>query len=183
MQVKFSWVQSCRQQEQRSCGMLLFSTDYPDQVSVSCFPCKAALLNPASTWLGLCLSVKRPLTEPCSYQGLFPLPQSPTSPPFLFLKCFWCRLAFSPRSCLWIAWHLTEKVQKQISSETLISIRYQKECLRILNGLKPCSSSNIVFAMLVGEMTRSYALCIASICYLRCCKFKVSLLFSQAPIT
>jgi hypothetical protein len=32
MQVKFSWVQLHRRQEQRSCGMLLFSTDYLDQV-------------------------------------------------------------------------------------------------------------------------------------------------------
>jgi hypothetical protein len=29
MQVEFSWVQSCRWQEQHSCGMLLFTTDYP----------------------------------------------------------------------------------------------------------------------------------------------------------
>jgi hypothetical protein len=67
-----------------------------------------------------------------------------TSPPFLFLKCFWCRLVFSPKSCLWIARHPTEKVQKQINSKTPIPMRYQKECLRMLNGLKPCSSSNIV---------------------------------------
>jgi hypothetical protein len=45
MQVEFSWVQSCRWQEQHSCGMLLFTTDYPDWVSMSCFSCKAALLN------------------------------------------------------------------------------------------------------------------------------------------
>jgi hypothetical protein len=30
MQVEFSWVQLHRWQEQRSCGMLLVSTDYPD---------------------------------------------------------------------------------------------------------------------------------------------------------
>jgi hypothetical protein len=30
MQVEFSWVQLRRWQEQHSCGVLLFSTDYPD---------------------------------------------------------------------------------------------------------------------------------------------------------
>jgi hypothetical protein len=60
MQVECSWVQLHRQQEQRSCGMLLFSTDYPDQFSMSCFSCKAASLNLASPWLGPCLSAKRP---------------------------------------------------------------------------------------------------------------------------
>jgi hypothetical protein len=78
MQVKFSWVQSCRQQEKGSCGMLLFSADYPDLVSVSCCSCKAVLLNLAFPWLGLCLLAKRPLTEPCSCQGFLLLPQSPT---------------------------------------------------------------------------------------------------------
>jgi hypothetical protein len=43
MQMESSWVQLHGQQEQSSCGMLLFSTDYPDQVSVSCCSCKAAL--------------------------------------------------------------------------------------------------------------------------------------------
>jgi hypothetical protein len=62
MQIEFSWAQWHRWQEQGSCGMLLFSTDYPAQVSMSCFSCKAALLNLASPWLGLRLSVKKPLT-------------------------------------------------------------------------------------------------------------------------
>jgi hypothetical protein len=62
MQVEFSWVQLHRWQERSSCGMLLFTTDYPDQVSMSCFSFKVALLNLASPWLGLCLLAKRPLT-------------------------------------------------------------------------------------------------------------------------
>jgi hypothetical protein len=66
MQVKFSWVQSRRWKEQCSGGMLLFSTEYPDQVSLSYFSCKAALLSLALPWLGPCLSAKRPLTELCS---------------------------------------------------------------------------------------------------------------------
>jgi hypothetical protein len=49
-QVEFSWVQSCRRQEQCSCGMLLFTADSPDYLSMPCFPCKAALLNLASSW-------------------------------------------------------------------------------------------------------------------------------------
>jgi hypothetical protein len=77
MLVEFSWVQLHRQQEQCSCGMLLFSIHYPDQVSMSCFSCKAALPNFACPWQGLSLSAKKPLTELCSCQGLSPLPQSP----------------------------------------------------------------------------------------------------------
>jgi hypothetical protein len=68
---QFSWVQLCRRQEQRSCGTLLFTADYTDFVSMSCFPCKAALLNLASPSLGLCLSTKGPLAEPCSCQSFF----------------------------------------------------------------------------------------------------------------
>jgi hypothetical protein len=49
-----------RQQEQHSCGMLLFTADYPDFVNMPCFPCKAALLSLASPWLGPCLSAKGP---------------------------------------------------------------------------------------------------------------------------
>jgi hypothetical protein len=227
MQVEFSWVHSRRQQDtqQHSCGMLLFTTDYPDYVRVSCFSCMTALLNIASPWLGLCLSAKRPFdshahakatstasVSPLTRQPCFTLLTSfmlgpcllstkdfdmallmsrfllnlfsywsPTSPPFLFLKCSQCRLVFSPSSYFWIAQHPTEKVQKHINSNTPIFIRYQKECLRMLDRLQPCSSSNIVFAISAGEMTRSYALCIANICCLRCFKFNVSLLFSQAP--
>jgi hypothetical protein len=51
-------VQSSRWQ--RSCGMSLFTADYPDFVNMLCFPCKAALLNLASPWLGPCLSAKGP---------------------------------------------------------------------------------------------------------------------------
>jgi hypothetical protein len=60
VQVQFSWVQLRRWQEQKSCGVLLFGTDYPDQVSVSCFSCKAVSLNLASPWLGPCLSPRGP---------------------------------------------------------------------------------------------------------------------------
>jgi hypothetical protein len=60
MQVKFSWVQLPRWQEQRSCGMLLFSTDYPDQVSMSCFSCKAALMTLACPWLGTAYQPRGP---------------------------------------------------------------------------------------------------------------------------
>jgi hypothetical protein len=60
VQVMFSWVQLRRQQEQHSCGMFLFTTDYLDYVNISCFPCKITLLNLASPWLGPCLSAKEP---------------------------------------------------------------------------------------------------------------------------
>jgi hypothetical protein len=41
--------------------MLLFTADYPDYINMPCFPCKAALLNLASPWLGPCLSAKGPI--------------------------------------------------------------------------------------------------------------------------
>jgi hypothetical protein len=98
---------------------------------------------------------------------LLPLPQSPLlqgslcmskfllclfSPglphllPFYLLNVLSAQV-LSPRTCFCIARHLTEKVQKQISSKISIPRRYQKECLRMLNVLKSYSSSNIVFAM------------------------------------
>jgi hypothetical protein len=98
MQVRFSWIQSYRLQDQRSYGMLLFSTDYPAQVSVSYFSCKAALLNLASPWLGPCLSAKRPLIEPCSCEGLLPLPQSHMSTFYIWKKT--CNLWLFGLLCL-----------------------------------------------------------------------------------
>jgi hypothetical protein len=110
MQVEFSWVWSSRRQEQSSCGVLLFTTDYPVsqcQVSVSCFSCKAALLNLVSPWLGPCLSAKRPLTEPCSCQGLVPLAQSPLLNVSFAEPCSlpsFLGLAFSAQRTLTWAW-------------------------------------------------------------------------------
>jgi hypothetical protein len=73
-QVKFSWVQSHRQQEQRSYSILLFTADSPDYISMSCFLCKETL--PLLGWVGA-YQPRGPLTEPCSCQGLSPLPQFP----------------------------------------------------------------------------------------------------------
>jgi hypothetical protein len=75
-QVNFLWVQSRRQQEQSSCGVLLFSTDYPDFVNMP-FSLTGSLAEPCLPWLGPCLPAKRPLTELRSCQVLLPLPQSP----------------------------------------------------------------------------------------------------------
>jgi hypothetical protein len=61
MQVKFSRVQSHRWQEQRNCGMLLFTTDYPYQVSVQVF-LQGSLAEPCILLAGSMLSAKRPLT-------------------------------------------------------------------------------------------------------------------------
>jgi hypothetical protein len=73
----------------------------------------------------------------------------------------WCLV----QELLCTARHQTKKAQKQISSKTAILMRYQKESLRTLNRLKPCSSSKIVFALSAREMIPSYALCIANICF------------------
>jgi hypothetical protein len=94
---------SSRQQEQHSCGMLLFTAGYPDFVNMPCFSCKAALLNLASPWLGLCLSARGPLTEPWSCQSLSPLPQTPylqssladpCSPPLCLGPCLFSTKVF-----------------------------------------------------------------------------------------
>jgi hypothetical protein len=52
-------------------------------------------------------------------------------------------------------WHPTERTRKQVSNNTLIPAKYQKECFSKLNGLKPLNSSRIVFAKYAGETTLS----------------------------
>jgi hypothetical protein len=65
-----------RQQEQHSCGMLLFTADYPLStcpVFPARRPCWAL---PPLGWVRA-YQPRGPLTEPCSCQGLSPLPQFP----------------------------------------------------------------------------------------------------------
>jgi hypothetical protein len=46
--------------------------------------------------------------------------------------------------------HPTERTRKQMNNNTLVPAKYQKEYFSKLNGLKPLSSSRIVFAVLAG---------------------------------
>jgi hypothetical protein len=71
MQVNFSWVQWHRLQEQHTCGMLLFTTDYPHYISMYCFPCKGVFLNLASLGWVHAYQPKGSLTELCPCQGYF----------------------------------------------------------------------------------------------------------------
>jgi hypothetical protein len=48
---------------------------------------------------------------------------------------------------------LTESKQKQQIINNTMPMKYQKEYFRVLRGLNPCNSSNIVFAISAGEAT------------------------------
>jgi hypothetical protein len=72
VQVEFSWVQSHRRQEQRSCGMLLLTADHPD-CQHALFSLQGSLAEPCSppSCQGLAFSAQRILTRPCSCQSFF----------------------------------------------------------------------------------------------------------------
>jgi hypothetical protein len=106
-QVKFSWVQSCRQQEQLSCGMLLFTTDYPD--------CQHVLFSLASPWLGPCLSAKRPF-DSCAHAKVYLHCLSlPTCNASLADPC-------SPPSCQGFAFSAQRTLTRPCSGQSFFSL-------------------------------------------------------------
>jgi hypothetical protein len=57
------------------------------------------------------------------------------------------------RSHLLVFRVLTESKQKQQIISNAMPMKYQKEYFRVLKGLNPCNSSNIVFAISAGVAT------------------------------
>jgi hypothetical protein len=67
---------------------------------------------------------------------------------------------------------LTESKQKQQIINNTMPMKYQKEYFRVLKGLNPCNSSNIVFAISAGAAPDRVLNCMAKICYFKACRLR-----------
>jgi hypothetical protein len=101
--------------------MLLFTADNPDYVNMPCFPCKEAMLNFASPWMGSGLSAMQPFDRNVPMQDLSPLPQSPYLQGSLAEPC-------SPTLCQGLAfsaqWSLTRPYTCQSSFSVYLVIGF-----------------------------------------------------------